>query len=145
MQLKAMSNSTTPKQEEEQVNAISKGNRFGNQPHQKYTGGRGNKRLDNNPRQCYQCGDTPHTKGQRCPAIGVECFKCNKPGHFRKACKSKTRSDVMTLQEEQLDGVTSKCSSYDKVFLGTLEAQDSPSTSLIASIKQQKKPHQSHD
>ena len=42
-QLKAMSNTTTPKQEEGEVNAISKGNRSGNQLHQKYTGGRGNK------------------------------------------------------------------------------------------------------
>ena len=45
---------------------------------------------------------------------------------------------MMTLQEEQPAGVTSECSSYDKVFLGTLEAQDSPSTSTIASIEQQK-------
>ena len=44
----------------------------------------------------------------------------------------------MTLQEEQPDGVTSECSSYDKVFLGTLEAQDSSSTSTITSIEQQK-------
>ena len=44
----------------------------------------------------------------------------------------------MTLQEEQPDGATSECSSYDKVFLGTLEAQDCPSTSTIARIEQQK-------
>ena len=43
MQLKAMSDTMTPKEEEEQVNAISKGNRFINQPNQKYTSGRGNK------------------------------------------------------------------------------------------------------
>ena len=123
MQLKAMSDTTTPKQEEGEVSAISKGNRPGNQ----------------SPRQCYRCGDTPHTKGQQCPATGVECFNCNKSGHFSKVCKSKTRSDVMTLQKEQPDGVTSKCSSYDKVFLGTLEARDSSSTSTIASIEQKKK------
>ena len=40
MQSKAMSDTSTPKQKEEQVNAISNGNRFGNQPNQKYTGGR---------------------------------------------------------------------------------------------------------
>ena len=122
MQLKAMSDTTTPKQEGGEVNAISKGNRPGNQSHQQYTSGRGNKRHDNNPRQYYQCGDTQHTKGQQCPAIRVECFNCNKRGHFSKVCKSKTRSDVMTLRKEQPDDITSECSSYDKVFLGTLEA-----------------------
>ena len=137
MQLKAMTD-TTPKQEEGEVNAISKGNGPGNQSYHKYTGGRGSKRHDNNPRQCYPCGDTSHTKGQQCPAIGVECFNCHKRGHFSKVCKSKTRSDVMTLKKEQPDDVTSECSSYDKVFLGTLETQDSSSTSTIASIEQRK-------
>ena len=75
MQLKAMTD-TTPKQEEGEVNAISKGNGPGNQSYHKYTSGRGSKRHDNNPRQCYPCGDTSHTKGQQCPAIGVVelCF-----------------------------------------------------------------------
>ena len=137
MQLKAMTD-TTPKQEEGEVNEISKGHGPENQSYHKYTGGRGSKRHDNNPRQCYRCGDISHTKGQQCPAIGVECFTCHKRGHFSKVCKSKTRSDVMTLKREQPDDVTSECSSYDKVFLGTLETQDSSSTSTIASIEQRK-------
>ena len=110
MQLKAMTDTTTPKQEEGEVNAISKGNGPGNQSYQKYTGGRGNKRHDNNPRQCYRCGDTSHTKGQQCPAIGVECFNCNKQGHFSKVSQSKTRSDVfqkhLDSSLESLKGVT---------------------------------------
>jgi len=53
MQLKAMSDTTTPKLEEGEVNAISKGNRPENQPSQRYTCGRGKRRLDNSPRQCY--------------------------------------------------------------------------------------------
>lgn len=44
----------------------------------------------------------------------------------------------MTLKKEQLDDVTSECSSYDKVFPGTLETQDSSSTSMITSIEQRK-------
>jgi len=136
LQLKAMSDTTTPRQEEEEVNAISKVSRFGHQPHQKYTGGGGNKRHVNNPRQCYRCGDTPHTKGQQCPAIGVACFNCINVVISAKFASLK--QDVMTLQKEQPDGVTSECSSYDKVFLGTLDAQDSSSTSTIASIEQRK-------
>ena len=56
----------------------------------------------------------------------------------------------MTLQKDQPDGATSECPSYDRVFLGTLEAEQSaplnssPSTLTIAGIEQ-KKPHQSHD
>ena len=53
MQLKVMSDITTPKQEEGEVNAISKGNKAGNQSHQRYTSGRGNRQHDNNPRQLY--------------------------------------------------------------------------------------------
>ena len=44
----------------------------------------------------------------------------------------------MTLKKEQPDDVTSECSSYDKVFLGTLETEDSSSTSVITSIEQRK-------
>ena len=53
MQLKAMSDTTTPKLEEGEVNTISKGNKPENQPSQRYTCGRGKRRLDNSPRQCY--------------------------------------------------------------------------------------------
>lgn len=141
MQLKAMSDTTPPKQEDREVNAISKGSRPANQPHQRNISGRGNRRHDNNPRECFRCGDTPHTKGQQCPATGVECFNCNKHGLFSKVCKSKTRSDVMTLQKEQPDSATSECSSYDKVFLGTLEAQHSSNTSMIAVTAD---PHDTH-
>ena len=49
-----------------------------------------------------------------------------------------TRPDVMTLKKEQPDDLTSECSSYEKVFLGTLETQDSSSTSMITSIEQRK-------
>lgn len=44
----------------------------------------------------------------------------------------------MTLWKERHDNVKSECSSYGKVFLGTLEAQDSSSTSTIAGIEQPK-------
>ena len=54
----------------------------------KLNDGNGNKRPDNNTRQCYRCEDTPDTKGQQCLAIGVERFNCNKRGHFSKVCKS---------------------------------------------------------
>ena len=115
-----------------------------NQSHQKYTNGRGNKR--HNPKQCYRCGDTPHTKGQQYQVIGVECFNCGKRGHFSKVGRPKTSSDVMTLRKKQPDVVTSEYSSYGKVFLGTLEAQDSSSISTIASLdRTAKQPQQSHD
>ena len=50
----------------------------------------------------------------------------------------------MTLQKDQPDGETSECPSYDRVFLGTLEAEQSaplnssPSTLTIAGIEQRK-------
>ena len=141
MQLKAMTDNT-PKQEEGEVNAMSKGNGPGNQSYHKYTSGRGSKRHDNNPRQCHRCGDTSHTKGEQCPAIGIECFNCHKRGHFSKVCKSKTRSDVMTLKKEQPDDITSECSSYDKVFLGNPRQLQYLNDRKHRAAK---KPQQSHD
>ena len=50
----------------------------------------------------------------------------------------------MTLQKDQPDGATSECSSYDRVFLGTLKAEQSapwnssPSTLTTAGIEQRK-------
>ena len=50
----------------------------------------------------------------------------------------------MTLQKDQPDGATSECPRYDRVFLGTLEAEQSaplnssPSTLMIAGIEQRK-------
>ena len=65
----------------------------------------------------------------------------------------RNKKGVMTLQKDQPDGVTSECPSYDRVFLGTLEAEQSvplnsrPSTPTTAGIEHRKKknPHQSHD
>ena len=51
----------------------------------------------------------------------------------------------MTLQKDQPDGATSECPSYDRVFLGTLEAEQraslnsSPSTPTTAGIEQRNK------
>ena len=50
----------------------------------------------------------------------------------------------MTLQKDRPDGATSECLSYDRVFLGTFEAEQSaplnyrPSSSMTASIEQRK-------
>ena len=38
---------------------------------------------------CKRCGKE-HLKGDRCPAMGVACFKCNHLGHFGAQCLSKT-------------------------------------------------------
>ena len=143
IQLKAMSDSLPPSQLQQpdgEVNAISKGK----ETEDRRTRGRTTRRPENKPMQCYRCGDSFHAKGQQCPASGAECYNCNKRGHFSKVCKSKTKKDVMTLQKDRPDGATSECPSYDRVFLGTLEAEQSaplnysPRTPTTASIEQRK-------
>ena len=143
MQLKAMSNSLPPSQLQQpdgEVNAISKGK----ETEDRRSRGRVTRWPENKPKQCYRCGDNFHAKGQQCPATGAECYDCNKRGHFGKVCKSKTKKDAMTLQTDHSDGATSECPSYDRVFLGTLEAEQSaplncsPSSPMTPGIEQRK-------
>ena len=43
--------------------------------------------------KCFFCGNKKHPRS-RCPARGVDCYKCQKKGHFAKACTSITSSAV---------------------------------------------------
>ena len=119
------------------MNATSKGK----ETEDRRSRGRVTRWPENKLKQCYRCGDSFHAKGQQCPASGAECYNCNKRGHFSKVCTSKTKNDVM---KDQPNGATSECPSYDRVFLGTLEAEQnaslnsSPSTPTTAGIEQRK-------
>ena len=43
--------------------------------------------------KCFFCGKKKQPRS-RCPARGVECYKCQKKGHFAKVCRSITSSAV---------------------------------------------------
>jgi len=43
--------------------------------------------------KCFFCGNKKHPQS-RCPARGVDCYKCQKKGHFAEVCRSITSSAV---------------------------------------------------
>ena len=44
------------------------------------------------PRTCGRCGNHSHKEGGKCPAKSSRCSKCQKIGHWRRACRSAPRS-----------------------------------------------------
>ena len=63
--------------------------------------------------KCPGCGRFFHRRG-KCPAAGVECFKCGKPNHFSKMCKQKQKVSEVYGSEETL------AEEVDDLFLGDL-------------------------
>ena len=45
---------------------------------------------------CRNCGQKKDHDGQQCRAVGVECFKCSKVGHFGRMCQSKDKPNANT-------------------------------------------------
>lgn len=52
-------------------------------------------------KKCSFCGKNWHAKRADCPANGMQCKKCNKKGHFKKMCKSKTSAEKTEPKAEQ--------------------------------------------
>ena len=52
--------------------------------------------------KCGNCGNAPHLEGQRCPAKGVECYRCHRHNHFSHMCRSGTH--MSTGQQPQGGG-----------------------------------------
>ena len=66
--------------------------------------------------KCGRCGNAPHKKGQKCPAIDSECYGCHNIGHFQHMCYSTKKKSVRTLDDND---------NYDeRVFLGTLVTEN---------------------
>ena len=70
---------------------------------------------DKGNQPCKRCGREHSTAGDRCPARGVTCFKCNKKGHFQAQCLSKNVSETTTNQDSDMD----------TIFLGALDSGQS--------------------
>ena len=47
-------------------------------------------------KKCYFCGGNAHARNN-CPAREAICHKCGKPGHFARACKSKSISGSVAM------------------------------------------------
>ena len=74
---------------------------------------------------CTRCGRRKHAAGETCPALGVTCHKCNRKGHFKAQCLSKT---VATLQTQEDDSAF-----LDAAYLGMVHTQ--PSSVWMTSVK----------
>lgn len=52
-----------------------------------------------NDQRCPDCGVNKH-RGETCPAVGKECFKCNKAGHFRHMCRAGGTVNLISDQSD---------------------------------------------
>ena len=66
---------------------------------------------ESSPR-CARCGDHRHFGGQRCPARGVICNRCNRQGHFQAVCFSGSISHNWTVSGHSIPGL-SQCHTED--------------------------------
>ncbi len=66
----------------------------------------GIKDRDTPGNRCRRCGGESHSI-QQCPARDVICLKCNRKGHFRKHCLSKTvaavTGDLAQLEVQEIE------------------------------------------
>jgi len=62
---------------------------------------RGQDRTNTSSKKCFNCGnDYPHR--DKCPAIGKECNKCKKLGHYGKCCKNSDKKRALkTITHER--------------------------------------------
>ena len=72
------------------------------------------------PRQQHQCGNCGgrHTSQQRCPAIGIECYKCGRRNHFARVCRTKVPRGRPKLRELEYDS-----SSENDMVVDTLSSE----------------------
>ena len=80
--------------------------------------------------QCTRCGRDKHQPGDRCPAMGITCNKCNKVGHFGAHCfwwKKQQAGTVSTVEEGAEE---------ESYFLGSVSVNEASSWSVDIRIKQ---------
>ena len=61
--------------------------------------------------ECSKCDKARQQAGERCPAMGAECYNYHKKGHFNVKCYSK-KTTVAAVESDPVE----------EVFLGTLTA-----------------------
>lgn len=76
-------------------NFAGTGNRWNNRNPTRFTSNKGS------DRNCPKCGLSSHRDGT-CPAIGKNCIRCGKPGHFQFVCQASVNvvDDREEVQEE---------------------------------------------
>ena len=72
---------------------------------------------------CTRCGKPKHQRGDRCPARDAICHKCNRKGHFKNLCFSKT---VAATSEEL---------SLDSAFVGNVSTSQPVSWNTTVLMK----------
>ena len=62
---------------------------------------------------CGNCGNWPHQNGERCPARGVECFRCHRLNHFGSMCRSKMEYGGAEAPQTQAQGLNTSQQTAD--------------------------------
>ena len=73
---------------------------------------------------CQNAQDVVISKAQKCPAIKAQCFGCKKIGYYQHMCFKTVKTNCNLLECE--DGDSNNQDIDDKIFLGTLIAEQCP-------------------
>ena len=89
-------------------------------------------------KKCYYCGFERHEKS-KCPALGKNCTKCNRPNHFASVCRTRSTNKqsaaaaavISTIKYIQSSSVASM-SQLPKLSLAFMQNRNSKPTKLDA-------------
>ena len=71
--------------------------------------------------QCYRCGRDNCPKGNKCPANGKQCQKCQKMNHFAKVCRASTKKKKMSFGQVSSAEESDSEESSGRIVVGHLE------------------------
>ena len=89
------------------------------------------KRSPSGP-QCSRCSHAKHTAGDRCPAMGATCHKCNRNGHFSAQCFSK----MVAVVPAGTGDIQEDLGEDQPMFLGSVTSSEETSWSVDLRLKQ---------
>ena len=84
---------------------------------------------------CKRCGKGSHPR-HLCPARDVTCYHCNKQGHYRSQCLSKTMGEVVTpAQQTVLDSQEDNDLYSDTIYLDAVNNGDDEQWQVIVLVE----------
>ena len=86
----------------------------------------GQRKGDDKPRKCYNCGRKGHLAIDRsCPAKGKKCAKCGRYGHFALCCQGKSDNYATGGKSDQRWRGSDRRQSNNASFVGDWDTSDS--------------------
>ena len=93
----------------------------------------GQRKGDDKPRKCYNCGREGHLAIDRsCPAKGKKCARCGRYGHFALCCQGKSDNYATGGKPDQRQRGSDRRQSNNANFVGDRDASDSEENCAFA-------------